>query len=201
MSFNASGTFTTASGSTSAVAGAVIASATWNAIFTDLAAGLTTVGAAAANTIKGNDSGSTATVEDLTIPEVHAMLQTTNVTVFASAIAFSVSSTDTTLAVVLPAGFSNYVINGIRICNAGNTLASATVSLWTGAGMTGVQVITSTAVTVVTATISVNNNAQLIQPAPLNTQATNVTTIYFRVMTGSTAVTTADVLLTYAPLY
>ncbi len=41
MSFNTSGTYTNIAGATTAAAGAVIQSATWNAIFTDLATALT----------------------------------------------------------------------------------------------------------------------------------------------------------------
>lgn len=44
MSFNASGVYTPASGATTATPGAIIASATWNSIFTDLSNALTLLG-------------------------------------------------------------------------------------------------------------------------------------------------------------
>jgi hypothetical protein len=44
MPFDSTGTYTPASGATTAVPGEVIASATWNAIFTDIAAALTQLG-------------------------------------------------------------------------------------------------------------------------------------------------------------
>lgn len=46
MPFNSSGTYTPASGATTAAPGDVIKSATWNAIFTDISSALTSLGQA-----------------------------------------------------------------------------------------------------------------------------------------------------------
>lgn len=165
MSF--SGTFpplyTPPAAAENAFSGKTIASADWNAIFTDIQAGINSV-------VQG--------------------LQTTSGKLFAkTTVIFSVSVTDFTFAVPIPTsmGFSRYQIDAIKISGANATLNGSTVALFTAAGGGGTQVMTSTATTVTTSLEGTINNSQTLVVANQSTTSYNNSSLFFRVMAANAA--------------
>jgi hypothetical protein len=117
---------------------------------------------------------------------------------------FAASASDIgTFVVPLPVSISNYKIAALKIGNALGNLNSATVSLYTGAGATGVTAISSTATTI-TATVG-TNATQVMVNANAGTFMYNTTThgpnLYLHVTTSTPTSNTADVVVQIEPVY
>lgn len=177
MGFAADGTYTPPNGAENAFAGQTIASATWNAIFTDLSTALTLLG-------KGP------------LPVVNAG----TLGFFKKTVDFNSANSDNSIAITLPTGVANYTVGNLKIANASASISTATFSLFTAAGATGVTVITSTAITITTALANTANNAMTVAPLTANTITYNVATLFFRVGTPQGSAATADVLITIIPI-
>ncbi len=114
-------------------------------------------------------------------------------------VSFNGASTDWQIPVLLPTGYTNYLVDKATLSNASGTLTAATVGLFTAAGATGNALITqSTAVTVSTSG-STNNNVQSFVINNQSVLANNQSTLYFRVG-GGTAAQTGTVTLYIRPL-
>lgn len=162
----------------------VIRSTTWNTIFTDISAALTTLGQASP-----------------AVAGALASFPAPTFATFAKAVNFGTGTLDAaTLAVSLPASITNYLINTLRLANPSASLAAGSWGLFTGPGATGVTVfpVTST-ITIVTSAINANNNTLIATPTNSNTQAFNSGTLYFRV--GTAVAGSADVIINIVPLY
>lgn len=180
--------YTPPNGSENAFAGQTIASATWNATFTDISNnGLVVVGAAATNTIKGNASAAAAVVADLTPAQAQNLLSQGVVIFKASGINFANVSTDNQINVVLPTGYTRYRLDAASLSNASANISAATVALFTAAGGAGVALVTSsTAVTVNTSLENTNNNMQSFTINNVSTQSITAAALFFRTMTATT---------------
>jgi hypothetical protein len=198
MPFSA-GTYTPPVGAENATAGKTIASATWNSIFTDLSSALTTVGSAPANSLAGNNTNTTATITYLTTSLINAMIQPQNlVSVMTQANLAVVANTDIAVSIILPSGTSNYLVSSLRLANASSPMTSGAVALFTAAAGGGVQIMVSTDVSI-TVAVSASGNTQTINTTNPTSQATNVTTLYVRVMASCSA--NADLLINIVPMY
>lgn len=156
----------------------------------------------AANTIKGNNTVAEAATLDLTPQQVLNLLSIFSQNVVALAVNFNSGNTDTILTLPSPpTGFTRYSIRSCFIDGASASLASATCSLWTAAGGTGVALVASgTAVTVTATADSTINNLQALSPANVNTMSNLYSAltsgrIYFRVQTASSVAATANIMV------
>src|SRR5215475_12656162 len=132
MSYNTgTGVYTPAAGATTATAGQTIASATWNAIHSDLSTALTTLGEAM-------------------IPVLSSIgIRNTYYSTAPVVVNFAASSSDAaTFTIALPTGITTYRLESMRVYGAGGNLNSVVVSLYTAASGGGTAVIGSTTLTV-----------------------------------------------------
>lgn len=114
----------------------------------------------------------------------------------APAVNFNVASTDTPVAITLPAGINNYIVNKVSICNASHTLVTATVGVF-GAASGGTPTISANqAITVTNGTANTALNTQSLTLASAATIAYNLSTLYVRVGTAEGTAATADVVIT-----
>lgn len=114
---------------------------------------------------------------------------------------FNAGNTDTQIAVALPPGYTRYKVSKVTICNASQTLTTATAGLFTQAAGAGVAIVTAaSAITVATAADNTANNTQDMTVNNAGTIDYNVTPLFFRVGTAQGAAATATVILTVTPL-
>lgn len=198
MGFTA-GVYTPPTGAENAFAGKTIASATWNAIFIDIASALSTCGGVSANSLMGNNTGSTATIASLSVPQTQALLQTERFEVVARGVNLNPGSppVDTPLALVLPTGVTNYQVGSMRLANASATATTAKFGLFTNTLGTGVRIISSA--TPVTITTVANAAAQVVIPS-ISTQSLSAATLFFCLDTAQGAPATGDVIISIVPL-
>lgn len=176
MPFNSSGAYVPISGSETAAPGQTIASATWNAIFTDIATALTTLGQG-------------------------GVFPVGKYLVAVKGISFNLANTDNAVAITLPPGTTNYRIEQAIIANASTTLNPATVGLYTATGAGGFAIVTSsTAVTVTSSASNTANNMQVLTVNNQSNQSYSLGTLQLRTQTVSGVNATADVILYIQPL-
>jgi len=114
---------------------------------------------------------------------------------------FNATNTDFPVPINLPVGFTRWRPQLLVISGASGTLTTATCSLWTQAGGSGVAIISSgTAITVATNLSDTNNNGQVFAPNNANTLFYVNTTIYFRVQNPQGVAATANFSVLYYPL-
>ncbi len=188
MPYNVStGVYAPPDGAEDAVPGEVIRSATWNTIFTDLSNALTQVGTQQ-------------------IPGIHnlqASLGMAFVTFLSRNVNFNAGTTDTSIPVLLPTGYSLYLPSSIIISNVGGyaTLTAATCGVFTSPSGAGATVVASgTALTIVSNQPNTPLNAQQLIIVNANTEYYNSGTIYFRVQTPTGTAATANVLVRVIPV-
>lgn len=181
------GVYTPPDGAEDAVPGEVIRSATWNTIFTDLSNALTQVGTSQ-------------------VPGIHnlqASLGVSRILILSRGVSFATASVDTALPVVLPTGFTEYVVSNIRLVNNGPvaTLTTATCGVFTSPGGGGVTVVNSgVAVTITSNTPGTNNNTQPLGINNTNTQYYTNGTIYFRLLIPQSSLATCNVMMEISPI-
>jgi hypothetical protein len=156
-------TYTEPAAATDAVAGKVIASADWNAIFTDNQTAFNQLAGAYINSI---------------------------------GVVFSVTGA-ASIPIILPTGFTQYAIDSVIISGANTSLTTAKVALFTAAGGTGTQIISSTGVTAATAGV-----IQKIIPTSASSFAygSSVSPLFFTVMVVASLSATANVTMHIVPL-
>lgn len=157
----------------------------------------------AANTFKGNNTGSTANAADLTVANVQGALAAAQIFIYGS-VNFNAGNTDTSFPVVLPTGTTRYAVSAVRISGASGSLTTATAGLFTAAAGGGTPVVTGgSAITVSTAADNTNGNAQALG---VNNTATQIYTIagqptlFFRVANPQGSPATATVAIQITPL-
>ncbi len=106
---------------------------------------------------------------------------------------FNAGTTDTSFVVPLPSGTTRWNLQQLLICNASQTLTTATIGVFTGAGGTGTTLLADGAITVATATQGNANSAQ--SRTGVLTVDTTATTAFVRIGTPQGAAATGDVTL------
>jgi hypothetical protein len=154
-------------------------------------------------TIVGNNSGSGAVPAALTVPNVQAMLGLPTISYVSGGVNFN-SVGDTVFPIVLPTGFTRFLVDTVRISGASGSLTSASAGVFTGPGATGTTVVTPASVTVSTAADGTAGNAELMALAVgVNSQtftAAGFANLYFRVTAGEGSAATGNVTLAVQPL-
>jgi len=151
----------------------------------------------AGNTIKGNNTGSTANASDLSVAQTQTLLAQGFVAI-KGVVDFNVGATDTAISFTLPTGFTRWRWGFATISGASASISTATFGVFTATGGGGTALVAAgTAITVTASAEDTNNNMMLVTPANQNTQSHNQTTIYFRVGTpqGSAATGTFTIFI------
>ena len=119
----------------------------------------------------------------------------------ASAVDFNSANTDTPINIVLPAGFTKYLLYTVAINNASQTLTTATAGVFSAAAAGGTAVVTGgSAITVNTAAANTAGNNQYMTFTAAGVSMLNFATLYFRVANAQGAPATADVEVFYLPV-
>ena len=195
--------FTPPNGAENAFAGQTIASATWNATFTDICNnGLAVLGESPPNTVKGNPGATAAVVTDMTVAQSQVMFKQGLLSFPLRGINFNPSvATDNSLAISVPT--ARYLLDKLVITNASQTLTTAVVGLYTAVGAGGIPLALSQSVNVSSSlTDTFGNMAALTFTAStsiVNT-AFNDASLQFRIVTAEGAAATADVILYVRPM-
>jgi len=112
---------------------------------------------------------------------------------------FNAGNTDNAFAITIPNGFTRYRVSSAIISQASASLTTATCSLWTGAGGTGIALVASgSAITVNTANENTTNNSQSLTATGVAT--VTAATLYFRVQTAQGSAATGTVTLIIQPV-
>lgn len=118
---------------------------------------------------------------------------------------FNAANTDNAIPIVLPAGFTRFVVSQLEISHASGALTTATAGLFTAAAAGGAPIAANQAVTVSTASENTANNAQSMSVTAgaqsyLPSGFSTPNTVYFRIGTPQGVAATADVTLQIKPL-
>jgi hypothetical protein len=178
--------YTPVSGAESAAPGQVIRSATWNSINTDYATALTQIG-----------TGVVPSPQNL-----QATLGQTTIRVLSQNVNFDAASTDTAIPIVLPTGFTYYIIGAGRVINNGPsaTLTTATFAVFSSPSGAGVTIVNNTSVTITSNNPNINNNAQALSINNASTQYYTFGTIYFRLLVPQGTIASANVVFQINPV-
>jgi hypothetical protein len=153
----------------------------------------------AANTIKGNNTGSTANVSDLTVPQVTAVLNQAVYVTSATGVNFNAVA-DTALTLTLPTGYTRASVFRTSVDHCSATTTSAQFSIFTASGGGGTSMITITASTVSATADATVNNFMTVNGLSISAIASALSpanTLQFRVTTGQGSAATCDVAVYY----
>jgi hypothetical protein len=119
---------------------------------------------------------------------------------FSTTVDFNVGTTDTSIAITLPTGFTRYRVIEVEITGASHSLSTATAGLFTAAAGAGVAIVTAASALTLTATAdATNNNAQLMTINSGGITTYTAATLFWRVATPESAAATATVSITIVP--
>jgi hypothetical protein len=155
------------------------------------------------NTLLGNSSGSAAAPSAQSAANVNGVLGTNLITCRITGVNFNSANTDNAIAITLPTGFSNYLINGVYISNASASLTTATAGLFTASGGGGTAIAAGgSAITVSSSSANTANNSMSMSLAAgvSTTQSFNAGTLYFRIGTAQGSAATATVTVVIRPI-
>ena len=109
---------------------------------------------------------------------------------------FNSANTDTEIPITLPAPFTRYAVNAVRISHASHTLTTATAGLFSLAAGAGTAIVTGgSAITVASGTAEAANSTQSMTVNNAGTVAYDASSLFFRVGTAEGAAATADVII------
>ena len=115
---------------------------------------------------------------------------------------FNSANTDTQIPVILPAGYTRYLVSTIRISGASASLTTATFGVFTATGGGGTTILTTTSCTVSTASDGTANNLQSVASGVSTVSFTlsGFPNLYFRVVAAEGSAATANVEIQIVPL-
>ena len=161
----------------------MIASATWNSIFTDIATALTQTG------------------QSNLLPYSGFIVYTSK------GVNFNSANTDTGVALTnFPAWASRFTVNSVLITNASGTLTTASAGVFTSTSAGGNTLAVNQTLTVTNSTDATANNMQALTLTNVSTASYLLSalphspTLYVRVGTAQGVAATADVTLTLHPI-
>lgn len=123
----------------------------------------------------------------------------------ATAVDFNSTNTDTTMTIVLPAGYTRWKpvqtqAGGLTIDHCTGTLGTATFGLFTAAGGAGVAIIAAATATTVASTAENTATNMQLQTTTVSNASFNVSQIFFRIGTAQGTAALCDVTVFYQPL-
>lgn len=114
--------------------------------------------------------------------------------IIVKAVNFSAASLDYPINIVLPTGYTFYVITGIRVFNASGTLNAATCGVFTSSSGGGTTIVASgTTLAISSPVVNTSGSTQALTIIGANTTNYNLGTIYFRVLTPQSGSVFANV--------
>lgn len=102
-------------------------------------------------------------------------------------------ATDQPLTITLPAGYSKWQIDTVRVSNPSVSLTTAVGGIYSGAGKTGVQIVSAAQVYAALTTNAANTSGSAMSATVSNVAAYNLGAIYFSLTTPQGAPATADI--------
>jgi len=107
---------------------------------------------------------------------------------------------DTGIAIVLPTGYTRYKITDVTVAHASIALSTATLGVYTAVSAGGQAIVTTAALSAITATTDNTAANMLSMTIADTTGSTTAQTLYAHVGTAQGAAATADVSVTIIPL-
>lgn len=124
--------------------------------------------------------------------------------VIAHSVDFDTANADTIIPVVLPPGYTRYLVTSVRISHATHSLTTATAGVFTSPGAAGIAVVSGgTAITVSATADATNNNAMAFtinNGATISYTVSGIPNLYLRVGAAEGAAATGTVTIGIAPL-
>jgi len=107
---------------------------------------------------------------------------------------------DTAVPVILPTGFTRFQVNSVVVAHASTSLTTATLGVYTAASAGGLAIVTTAALSGITATTE-STAANMLSMSVADTNgSTNVKNLYIHVGTAQGAAATADVMISITPI-
>ena len=118
-----------------------------------------------------------------------------------TAVNLNSANSDNAIPIVLPVGFTRYVLHKIFVSHASVSLTTATAGVFSSTGGGGSTIVTNAALSSITSTAE-NNAANLMAMtiALGASNSLNFSTLQFRVGTAQGSAATADVSIIYMPI-
>jgi hypothetical protein len=110
------------------------------------------------------------------------------------------ATSDTPVAITLPAGFTRYHIVDVKVSNASISLTTAQIGLYTAASQGGVNIVAQTTTGIPNNTNATNLNSYSATVVDSGTRAYNNATLYINVGTPQGAAASADITIVIKPL-
>lgn len=154
-----------------------------------------------ANTLKGNNTGSTANEADLTAAQTQAALSM-GILVFTLPSANFNSTADQPITITLPTGYTRYQIQRIAVSNPSISMTTAVGGVYTAVTKGGVVVTPASQAYSGLTTNAANTSGNLLNVGlgAGSTTAFNATTLYLSLTTPQSTAATADVTVYIQPL-
>jgi hypothetical protein len=128
----------------------------------------------------------------------------TQTQVWVTSVNFNSANTDTAIPILLPAGYTRYAINAVRITNASGTLTTATAGVFTSTSGGGIAVANNQSISINNGADATPNNSTtltIVNAGNITYTVAAYPVLYFRVGTpqGVAATGTVEIVLVLIP--